>query len=500
MKFAALLLTLTVFAQDLPEIRGTVTEYASPNPVSGAVVTLYEFVAPEGTVVRQLVATAYSNDQGAFSIKPAHAGRYYIEASKPLYLSAEEIEKLGWISGRAMMEMPLDVPEESANPVRFMLVRPGGLTGRVIDENDKPVPNFNVVAMGLGPHARSDRAVTDKDGVFTLPAIIPTPRLVRVGPSSNLMFPARSSFTKTDLERVDEDIETAYWPGGVADPALALPLALIPGAVVNIGTIRLRKVPYYRALLTYSGDCTPREGWMLMLDAGLRPSQCAKVVLLDKLLPGQHTLGVVIARSDSAPGRWALEPFSIDRANAEVPIHFNPSAEVPVRISGANAAALGASKVALRSTSLAGLDSASLWMKPMAPNFAFDGVLWPRHEVYFPQLDSNQPVRDGTITLAAGASLEIVIDEQPASLSGTAPARSTVYVARWPFVPIIERPYVFTFQADASGKFEIPALTAGDYRAISTPSTLDAQTLARLLETAARVTLDRGGQKTIDLK
>jgi hypothetical protein len=522
MRFAALLFALTALAQgvqDLPQIRGTVTEYASPTAISGARVTLYEFVAPEGLVIRKQVATAFTNFQGAFSIKPPHAGQYFLETSKPMYLTGEDLEGLGWGSGRSMMEIPLIIPGDDPDNLHFTLIRPGGLTGRVIDENDKPVPDFTVIALSRTTPNRTDRAVTDKDGVFTFPAIIPSARVIRVGPRNDTVTPARSAPTKDDLALIEQDVETAYWPGGVSDPALALPVKMIPGAVATVGTIRLRKVFYYRARLSYSHECGAKEAWLFTLDNTSRMglAQCGKENLIDKLRPGTHSLAIWTGGAQLTPAatNWALVPFSIGSENVEIPISFMPVVEVPGRIVSANASKLpdlSKARIALRSTTEVaplgpGFVTASIGQQG---DFVFPKVAWPQHRISFPTLDpsiaikeiryAGQRIPDGMITLVPGAAFEIQLDDQPSSVSGNAPPQATVYVTKWPFASTLDRPYTYTAQADASGKFQIPALTPGDYRAIAVRSTLNVATLNALLSTATRITLEKGALKTVELK
>jgi hypothetical protein len=286
---------------------------------------------------------------------------------------------------------------------------------------------------------------------------------------------------------------------------------MIPGTVVSVGTIRLRKVSYYRAHVTFPVECRDKEYWMLEVDNALSPTPCAREVLLDRLLPGPHTLGVTIGRSeDPSLRQWALARFAIDHENVEVAVQLNPSVDLPVRIAGASAAALSASRIALRPTTSTGPEGSGARTEPIASSFTIQGVVRPQHQVFFPLLDpsvaikeiryANQPVPDGVITLVPGAALEIVVDDQPATLSGTAPPGSTVHIVKWPFVPITERPFLFTAKADAAGKFQSPALTAGDYRALASPSAnLDATSLGSMLSTASRVTLDIGALKTFEL-
>jgi hypothetical protein len=519
-----LLFALAALAQSpaVPEIRGTVIEFGTNAPIPAAEVVLYEFVTIDTIYSRRAAFTVVTDSRGAFTFKPLHIGNYFMEARKATYLTAVELDALGPIPDPHMAEIALTVNADPLPDIRFILIRPGGLTGRVIDENDKPVPNFTLTT--LRPNAsqsRSASAITDRGGVFTFPTLVPAPHVIRVGPVHEMMVPMIPSFTKEDIARVEQDFETTYWPGGVSDPAIALPAAVVPGTVANIGTIRVRKIPYYRAHLTFAGQCGPKESWVFTFAnaAGIMLGRCGEG-LIDKLLPGTHTIGIWSSGEQpaSVATNWTIISFTVDRKNADVPVVFAPAVDVPGRIVNASGdkqlPQIGTMRIGLRPTTDFSYATQLRDVKTDPEgNFTMQKVAWPRHQVSVHQIPpgvaiqeiryNNQRVTDGTIDLAAGALLEIVVDDLPAAITGTAEPSARIYAARWPFAGMASAPYLEIVTAEATGRFRIGSLAASEYRVIAVPSAtpfIDPPTLTRLLTAAPRIILDRGAQQSIELK
>jgi hypothetical protein len=92
--------------------------------------------------------------------------------------------------------------------VRFALMRPGELTGIVMDENDKPLPGMLVeIAMAGSPTLAQATSRTGPDGAFAMPMLIPREYTIKVsGPKSWITFLPK--FTEDDLKVVDESLET----------------------------------------------------------------------------------------------------------------------------------------------------------------------------------------------------------------------------------------------------------------------------------------------------
>jgi hypothetical protein len=105
-----------------------------------------------------------------------------------------------------------------------------------------------------------------------------------------------------------------------------------------------------------------------------------------------------------------------------------------------------------------------------------------------------QPAPGGRIALAPGAELEIVLEDQPASLSGTAPDGYLVVLAPWPLTAV----RIPKSARATSGAFRIVGLAAGEYvaAAISNVET----DIDKALSNGQRITLARGEQRNVELK
>jgi hypothetical protein len=128
-------------ATDSLTISGTVLEIGSDGkaslPVPGAEVSLIEFLrADDGSTARSPVATAYSDSQGTYQFQPLHAGSYYVEVKKEGYrYSAPQF---------CGIAVKLD-QSHTAQRAAFTLIRPGSITGRVVDAGGEPVPDVKAV-------------------------------------------------------------------------------------------------------------------------------------------------------------------------------------------------------------------------------------------------------------------------------------------------------------------------------------------------------------------
>jgi len=507
MRYVTILFALTALSQDMPEVHGTVTEFGTNAPIAAAEVILSEFIPVDGVIARVEVERVLSDSRGTFTLKPQHPGNYFTEATKLTYLTGTQVDALGPISDLHREEIVLTITRDPVPDFQFILVRPGKLSGVVVDEDGKPVPNFRVVALApLVPENRGPNAVTNQDGVFEFPTLFPGPRVILAAPEMRDGGFVKVAFTKEDAEQIERDVETSYWPGGVPQRELALPINLIPGATVSVGTIRLRKVPYYRARLTYSGECAANESWQLVFQGTVKLmlAPCAKEFLLEKLSPGSYTLNIS-PRSTGLPLKWALTSFTIDRENVAVPVTFFPSIDVVGRVvdtDGKKVTGLQVMRI------LAG----SAAIVTAAGDFTMEKVAGPSHRVSVQGVPANlavkeirynnQPVIDGTISVTPGAMLEIVVDDRPASIIGVTNPGTRVYIAKAPY-PRELNGTVGIAVADSEGRFRIGSLAAGDYRVIAVPAINllpDAKSLARMWPEGQKVTLDRGAQQTIDLK
>ena len=423
MKVALLLFAVAAFAQDLPVVRGTVAEFGTtpPSPLVGADVLLYEFRNVDGVYSRVRVATALSDGHGDFSIKPDHPGTYFIEAKKATYLTAEDLDGYTPLPCCFNAESSLVIEAgKQLDELRFTLVRPGALSGRVIDDQDKPVSGLTLSTMGVG---RSMTAKTDKDGVFTFPLVLPGPTKVRVGPEDRPR-PSTTGVSKEDLDVVERDVETTYWPGGATDAKLALPISVIPGATVNLPTIRIRNAPYYRAVLHFNTG-RERSRFIGFTDgSSFMPGLCSKDLLLGKLAAGTRTLAAwePVPEATTDISSWALVPLMIQDHSIEVNVSMSTSVEVRGRFLAKGSdqpPEIGNTRVSLRPVDVSFLNR-SFEAQTDGAYVSIKNVAWPRHRVTVtlgnPNLVvkemrySGQAVQDGIISIVPGSTLDVIVE------------------------------------------------------------------------------------------
>ncbi len=243
------------------EIHGLVTEIGLGLGLTGAEVTIYEFVSEDRE--RKVYGTTVTDPRGEFRLHPDRYGDYWIEVRKEAYFATVPIAGVsGLVGGKPpSAETGTLVTVSAAHPsqeVRFALMRPGELTGTVIDEDDKPLPGKLVeITMAGMPSLSKASARTGPDGAFALTMLMPGEYIVKVSSTSTGGIKPPPKFTEDDLKVVDEGLQTVYWPDVPEERSSTL-VRVSPGARVSLGTVRMRKTPSYRARVSMRGLQTGR--------------------------------------------------------------------------------------------------------------------------------------------------------------------------------------------------------------------------------------------------
>jgi hypothetical protein len=173
------------------EIHGLVTELGLGLGLAGAEVTAYEFAGPQRE--KKVFSTTVTDPHGEFRFHPARFGDYWIEVRKQAYFATIPMDGVS----SSIMAKPLAAEtgalvtvsaEHPSLAVRFALMRPGELTGTVMDEDDKPLPNTLVELTLAGSPALSQATTrTDANGVFTAKLLMPGDYLVKLSNSQGLL-------------------------------------------------------------------------------------------------------------------------------------------------------------------------------------------------------------------------------------------------------------------------------------------------------------------------
>jgi len=516
------------------DIHGIVTEVGLGLGLPGAEVTLYEFAGADRE--RKVYATSVTDPSGEFHFHPVRFGDYWVEVRKQAYFATIPMEGASSLIGAKppTAETGTLATVSAAHPsqeVRLALMRPGELTGTVIDENDKPLRGILVeVTMAGLPTLAKATTRSGADGTFTVKTVMPGEYLVKVSSTSNRIT-SLPKFAEDDLKIVDEDLQTVFWPGA-PDERSATPARVNPGALASLGTIRMRKTPSYRARVSMVG-CKPADlprlivansndgqatlggDTIAVLQAFSPQVSSCEDVLVTGLKPGSYTFRLL-----SALG-WAAAPVEVANKNLEVSLALAAGVDISGRIvagEGVNLPALD--KVGIV---LVGAETGATNAKASSPDakgaFLARNVMGPSHRVSVSGLGDKYYVKevrqdgraapDGVVRLYQGSQLEIVIDDQPAAITGSVTEgdkpfiQPLVFAAKWPSLEVIGRPVT----GDNDGKFQITGLEPGEYRVLAVQSAslpdgqqISAPMLAKLWSSAEKVTVDRGGSQSVSLK
>ncbi len=553
---AAFLAAVGVWAQTDAgiQIHGVVREIGLNAGLAGAEVRLFEFAGPERE--KTLFATTATDPNGEFLFHPARFGDYWIEVKKQAYFSSIPIAGVGSLNS-VNAKPPAEetgslTSVNAAHPsqeVRYALMRPGELTGTVVDEAGEPVGRAVVEITNAGlPGVARTALSANGTGRFTVTMLMPGEYVVKISPprppsatpaqlTPAQLYSALPKFTEDDLKVVDEELQAIYWPGAF-DPQSASPARVSPGTPTDLGTIRMRKTPSYRVrvsmqdcksdALPYLAVATPNDhnmGVMLMGTAAMLPFIAPPVTSCDDFLvrdlkPGSYTFFLSSAHA------WASAPVEIANKNREVTLRLSSGVDISGVVVIDKTVAEGGTLPALDKLQIQMLpaDGPGVPARASPPDakgaFLARNVLGSAYRINVSGLSDKycvkeirvdgQAVPDSVARLYQGSVLEIVLDDQPSSILGSVAdgdkpfSLPLVFVAKWPSLAEA-KPVPIT--GDDSGHFQIAGLDPGEYRVLAVPSTplpdglpINQTMLSKLWNDAERVTLERGGSKTVALK
>jgi hypothetical protein len=335
---------------------------------------------------------------------------------------------------------------------------------------------------------------------------------------------------------MDLDYEQSYWPGG-GGLDTALPIAVGSGAVVEVGRLALRRVPYYSVRVSFpAGGCEPGERASVGFTVGrgfhfgLGRIPCNKDFLVRGFAPGSHKMEVVVERPrESRVG--GLVAFDILDQNLNVSIPLVRGVTIDGRVvpvEGASKPALD--KMRISTVPLAGAryaDEAFATLDDQG-KFRFVNARSPEYKLRIsgvPRSHYIKEVRYNGIAVrgnpqerrmlldpsAMGHSLEIVVDDKPASLIGSVTDRDRA--VREPHVVLIPWPLsspealwpVLEATGDEDGKFQFRGLAPGEYRILAVSPAAqeklsEPNILNRLLVNAKAITLGASAFQTVPLE
>lgn len=536
-----------------PEIRGLVIEPGTANPIPDVDVTLVRLPMTGPRIVStaikpDIIDVTKTDATGAFSFSVDKMGDYRVEAYKEGFRTDSPTG--------SSVTVTLD-DDHPRREVKFLLTHPGELSGRVLDEEThKPLPKVSVHAATLRySHGRpiafpAGAATTDIEGRFTITGLQPGKYIVRVW--SHLYSQAEgqarpeacehglerisTNFSEDDLKTVDWDYEPSWWPGGAGLDS-AYPMLLTSGTSLSFGDVLARKKPAYSVRVSVASTCGPKDTvkWDVVpltvaqtfSEAGSAP--CGKDILLRGLLPGRYRLEAAMLGGTRETREKGSAGFEVVDKNISVSVPIARGIDIDGKIVLADGAGKPDFKtIGLRLSPIGWAPFGGEEVNPISTEGRYrivnvaardqrlfvDGLANP---YYVKQvLYNSHPLSDNVLPVDAYAmahGLEIVIDDKPATLSGTATqsdnpvAQPYVVLVRWPANTLDPYFSEISTTGDDNGRFQFSGLAPGEYRLFAVLGSAkyrleEPHVLDRLLGDAAKVTLsERNAQNvTCELK
>jgi predicted secreted protein len=511
-----------------PVISGSVIDQATNSGVSDTHVILFQDAAGKFRG-REKVAETTTDLGGHYRFDVSGLGVYYLEVKKDGYIVNSPSSKAQAVLDQLHPRCEVDIVVSGS----------ASIAGRIVDrDSGEPLANFSLTVQTLpelgketktfSPYGKS--ATTNAQGEFLAEGLRPGSYIVKIASQHLGSGQIVTQFTDQDLEVVDRDYETSYWPGGY-DLAAASGIILSSGSLVNIGTLRARTAFYYRAHISVPTEgCGDGEVWNFTFSAG--PSDntggrvpCGKDILVRYLQPGLYTFNVVAGVTKQSR-RWGTTSVSITDKDLKTSITLAPGADLDGRVVVADESGkISLDNLKVNLEQVAGFRTQEPPVSLDAQGkFRISNVAWTRHQLTITGLVGSQIVReiryggvpsvDNILVVREGApsqSLVIVLDDAPATLLGRVTSddvpvpQPCIAVARWPVPSEDLLLATKVIQGGKDGSFQIGGLAPGEYKIVAVSQTQQRflqqkSVLERLLQSAEKVELRRMGFQNLMLK
>ncbi|MCL5745410.1 MAG: carboxypeptidase-like regulatory domain-containing protein, partial [Acidobacteria bacterium] len=334
-----------------------------------------------------------------------------------------------------------------------------------------------------------------------------------------------------DLEAVDRDYDSTYWPGG-SDWSSAFPLPVGSGVRIDLGQLNVRKVPKYRVRVSVSGDpCVAGDSIALDIVAASDPGSethlgrapCGKDVLMRGFAAGSYRLEMAV--SGKGHGTSAAIPFDVVDKNIAVSVPVTRGVDLDGKVivtEGVRSPDFGSIQLLIRPLGWAIRNAPT----PIDPEGKFritnveirdfqlliSGI--PRtHCVKEVRYNGHRLVGDvfSMDPSAQAHSLVMILDDKPATVMGSVmdrdkPVRQPhVVLVRWPPSGLDLFSSVLTTAGSEKGQFQFPGLAPGEYRILAVSAEAKGRlerpsVLERLLASAEKLSLNERAVQNLTLK
>jgi uncharacterized protein (DUF2141 family) len=506
---------------DRSELRGTVINAATGEPVSGALVQIYaerkaQFTASDGTFV-------FTN---------LVRGQYSVNAGKPGFFSEQQLGR--WNAGMNPVE---DVP--SKGEVVLKLTPEGIIFGEVKNENGEPIEGVTVRAQrwqmedGRRRLQNAGDAATDDEGNFRIAELTPGRYYLSFAPANRGGWVTYNKLSRK--KQADQGYGVQFYPG-VAEAESATGIELTAGAKVHI-TQALSRQRLFEVAGVVRG-ANPDSGFNLTLrnTAGDTAQRTMRIdpksgeFQIPGVPEGTYLLSATAqatnenGRQELLPALTASLPIHVksDLTGLVLPLGRGTSMEVQVRGAVPPDGTDNVPQVALRFISkefphyspgiitppLRGERREAARIDDLPPG-TYTVEATPNHLGYIDSLrcGSVDLLRDD-LTVAPGAALpaiEVTLGNDGAQLSVTVMKKGqpaavgvVIYSEEYPRRSLL-------MPTNNTGRFSLGNLAPGKYQVIAVQDAQDLEfrnpaAMEKYLEHASAVTLQSGEQTSVQVE
>ena len=495
-------------AQQEADIRGTVVDLESGQPVQNALIVL-------------------SGDAGYFRVNSDVAGRFVVEGmAAGDYRAQVTRDGYFWSKGRSGPATVTVTAAQDLRSLSFRLLNASAISGRIVNEHGDPDAGISVAALRL----------EYRNGMRVLNPVFPT-GWSRTSASTD----RRGEYRLYGLEpgqyyiRVASGRSATYYPGTM-DPNLAVPITVPPGRDLTGVNLTLLRAPMYTVTVTVDAPSSVSLGTTSLALGTIRPRDPARLVDLSNssgspfspigggryrsypLLPGEYEVTWFALSATRLYGGVAFDITDRDIDAGTITLHPGIALSGRIRMAESRSELKALSMVLNPYNSAptgngASTSSDGSFTIPSVP----EGQYWlelrtmPR-DVYVQSVRHGARVQDhGDISVGRESEgpLEVVL-ATGGSVTGTVRnARGEVV----PYSAVLiypsggqQHPSFFrTTVADKNGSFATFAMAPQEYRVLAwedslPPLYLDPTFLRELVPRATRVTVQSGSAAAIEVR
>ncbi len=321
-------LFILLFASAVPSqaaiIQGSVVEAQTGRPLARTLVTANPVAGTAGAA-----KSVRTNLYGAFAIEELPAGAYLITASRRAFATTQYGQKQWKSAG-----LPVVLEEPQKMQIEIRLPRLGAIAGKIVDENDVGLPEYDVVVYrNTRPPVLINRLSSDDRGVYRFGGLEPGSYLIRTAAKvyedggylptfyRNVEVVDQARQVEAMLDRQTDDIDVRPTPGrlyqvsGVASvPTMPTPITVT--LVSDMGSETANADP--RGHFQFNPQAPGRYELNISAPASRGSGQYAGYLpfeldrdLTDLRIGGTQLPAVAITFEDSQGGRVDYSAFQV---------------------------------------------------------------------------------------------------------------------------------------------------------------------------------------------